>query len=264
QFFSYVYEKNKESEEGNGDLDVEEKKGDIKNHWWINCNPKIWDFRDIKIGERQTYTSVNERGNKRKVYKYFEEVEEGDLVIGYISTPVKEIVSIAKITKGLHDTSKQKGVIEFEKIEDLKFHISFNDLKNIPELKESEPIKSNQGSLFKITEDEYETIRTMIDEKNPSPHKIVIAKYSKKNALGEIFIEAQEFDEILDFLEHKKNIILQGPPGVGKTYIAKKIAYTLMGKKDDSRIMMIQFHQSYSYEDFIQGYRPNDEGKFDL
>lgn len=155
-------------------------------------------------------------------------------------------------------------MVEFEKIEDLKFHVGFNELKNIPELKDAEPFKNNQGSLFKLSEDEYETIRTIIDRKNLPQVISKLEKYSKKDALEEIFIEPMDLNEILDILEHKKNIILQGPPGVGKTFIAKKIAYALMGKKDNSKIIMIQFHQSYSYEDFIQGYRPNNEGKFDL
>lgn len=53
------------------------------------------------------------------------------------------------------------------------------------------------------------------------------------------------------------NVILQGAPGVGKTFTAKKLAYAMMGEVDDSRIEMIQFHQNYSYEDFIMGYRPD-------
>ena len=61
-------------------------------------------------------------------------------------------------------------------------------------------------------------------------------------------------------LESKKNIILQGAPGVGKTFISKRLAYSIMGVKDVERVMMVQFHQSYSYEDFIMGYRPSSNG----
>jgi len=89
-------------------------------------------------------------------------------------------------------------------------------------------------------------------------------KYSVQDALAEVFVDETGFQEILDLLRYKKNIILQGPPGVGKTYIAKRLAYAMMGVKDLSRVEMIQFHQSYSYEDFIQGYRPNDDGGFSL
>lgn len=61
-------------------------------------------------------------------------------------------------------------------------------------------------------------------------------------------------------LGSKKNIILQGAPGVGKTYVAKRLAYSIMGMKDVQRVQMMQFHQSYSYEDFIEGYRPSASG----
>lgn len=84
--------------------------------------------------------------------------------------------------------------------------------------------------------------------------------YSKADALSDLFLTEQQFDEILDSLRYKKNIILQGPPGVGKTFVAKRLAYAMMGVSDKERVEMIQFHQSYSYEDFIQGYRPNGTG----
>lgn len=72
------------------------------------------------------------------------------------------------------------------------------------------------------------------------------------------------FDTIADLLDYKRNIILQGPPGVGKTFLSKRIAYALMGEKDDTRLEIVQFHQNYAYEDFVMGYRPNEQGQFQL
>jgi 5-methylcytosine-specific restriction protein B len=81
--------------------------------------------------------------------------------------------------------------------------------------------------------------------------------------LADSFLAPEAIRPILKALEVKKNVILQGPPGTGKTFIAKRLAYAMMGERDTSRIEMVQFHQSYSYEDFIQGYRPVDGGQFD-
>lgn len=74
------------------------------------------------------------------------------------------------------------------------------------------------------------------------------------------FISEENFKKIVLLLERKKNIILEGAPGVGKTFLARKIAYQLIGEIKDENIEMVQFHQSYSYEDFIQGIRPSEDG----
>src|SRR5699024_7598761 len=66
--------------------------------------------------------------------------------------------------------------------------------------------------------------------------------------------------DLVALVQNKKNVILQGAPGVGKTYVAKRLAYSMMGEKDPNRVMMVQFHQSYTYEDFIMGFRPSENG----
>jgi MoxR-like ATPase len=86
--------------------------------------------------------------------------------------------------------------------------------------------------------------------------------YDMDKALSELFMSRHSLEHILEQLRRKKNIILQGAPGVGKTFIAKRLAWLLLGAKDESAVEIVQFHQSYTYEDFVQGLRPTPDGRF--
>jgi 5-methylcytosine-specific restriction protein B len=84
--------------------------------------------------------------------------------------------------------------------------------------------------------------------------------YDEEKFLSEVYMDKQQYDTLTGLIRNKKNVILQGAPGVGKTFAAKRLAYSMMGVMDKERVMMVQFHQSYSYEDFIMGFRPTETG----
>ena len=224
-------------------------------YWWLNANPKIWSFSEIAVGEVQSYTLYNDNGNKRRIFQNFLDAKAGDMIIGYESNPVKQIVAIGKVS------AEQDGEkIYFEKIEGLSSPIDYQTLKSCSELERMEYFSNPQGSLFKLTKGEYDFIVDMIRDENPLVQEEKSEKYDKADFLNEVYMTESRYDMLLSVLKNKKNIILQGAPGVGKTFAAKRLAYSMIGEKDENRIEFVQFHQNYSYEDFMMGYKPVNDG----
>ena len=230
-----------------------------KNYWWLNANPRIWSFSDIAVGEVVSYTLYNENGNKRRVFQNFLDAKAGDMFIGYESNPAKQVVAMGRIS------AEQDGEkIYFEKVRDLKNPIDYAALHDCPELEKMEYFQNSQGSLFKLTKDEYDFILDMISTEDSAPFGASYKPYTKADFLKEVFMTEGEYDRLRALVLRNKNVILQGAPGVGKTFSAKRLAYSIIGEKNKNRVCMVQFHQNYSYEDFIMGYRPNDSGGFEL
>ena len=222
-----------------------------KRYWWLNASPKIWSFSMLPIGGEQNYSLYNDNGNKRKVFQNFLDVKEGDYVIGYEANPVKQIVALARISQESDGEN-----ICIKKTESLSNPIDYSQLKEISELANMQFFTNPNGSLFRLTKEEYETIMDIIRESNP----VVVSKnadtYTDEQFLKEVYMDKAKYESLKELLKNKKNIILQGAPGVGKTFAAIRLAFSMIGSKDYSRIKFVQFHQNYSYEDFVLGYRP--------
>ena len=222
--------------------------------WWLTANPKYWRFSDIFVGDTESYSLCNDDGNKRRIYQNFLDAKAGDLVIGYEAAPVKKITAICRIA------AEQDGEeIYFEKMEGLVSPVEYQTLRDCQELEQMEFFRNPRGSLFKLTRDEYHFILDVIREENPVLPERVVDRYTKDNFLEEVYMTGADYDKLSAMLLHKKNIILQGAPGVGKTFAARRLAWSIMGEKDESRIEFVQFHQNYSYEDFVMGYKPVED-----
>ena len=153
----------------------------------------------------------------------------------------------------------------FSIVESLKNYLESpqSELKNFNELsfaawKYSEQVKKEKQAKKEVSESS--APRYDLPSEDTKESEKVDTSYTREDFLKEVFVSAEDYDRLATILRLKKNIILEGAPGVGKTFIADRLAYSLMGEKAIDRVKMVQFHQSYSYEDFIMGFRPSASG----
>lgn len=230
-----------------------------KQYWWLVANPKMWSMQSLPVYENQEYSLYNENGSLRRIPQNFSDAKKGDIVIGYESTPTKQIVALFEVEK-----ESDGQTITFKKTESFINGIPYTTLKEQEELNNMQFMQNQQGSFFKLTVEEYECIMDLVREENPIYEQEDFDVYTKDDFLKDVFMSEPDYNKLRALLLAKQNVILQGAPGVGKTFSAKRLAYSILGEKDDSKIEMVQFHQNYSYEDFIMGYKPNAEGGFEL
>ncbi len=225
-------------------------------HWWLNANPKYWSMAEWGVGEEQEFTLYNANGNKRRIFQHFVDAKEGDAVICYESNPTKQILCLAVVSR-----ASDGERIFFRKQETLTTPIDFSAIKDVPELQSMEFLVNPNGTFFKLTNEEYTVLMDIIREADATPLSASKKEpYTVNDFHSEVFMSENDYNHLRAKLECKKNIILQGAPGVGKTFSAKRLAYSIMGCKDENRICFVQFHQNYSYEDFVEGYKPDDDG----
>lgn len=178
---------------------------------------------------------------------------------------------IVFVKKGMHQLVG-RGVVTSNYFFDASIDIEYSNLRkmnwtdNCLEQPKDHPGQAVMKTLTDITSytDYVEKLCALFDKDEDADDdeepEISYPLYDTDKFLDEVYMDEDSYITLVGLVRTKKNVILQGAPGVGKTYAAKRLAYSMMGVKDQERVMMIQFHQSYSYEDFIEGFRPSAAG----
>lgn len=249
-----------------------------KTRYWLYApgpNAQKWDeFRELgimaigwdKIGNVSGYDSLNQlRDDLRACYNNNATWMNNGLAIWQFSHDI----NIGDIIFAKRGTSKLigRGIVTSEYMYD-STRKEYCHIRNVKWTHVGEWDHPGYAAIKTLTEitpyTEYiEKLEKLIEiEEDEKDQPVNYIPYDQNDFLNDVFVTQERYETIVNVLQQKSNIILQGPPGVGKTYIAKRLAYSIMGSKDDSRIEMVQFHQNYSYEDFIMGFRPLESGGF--
>ena len=258
--------------------DSESNEEDSSVHYWMYApgeKAKYWEqFYNEgiiaigwgEIGDLKQYPTLTTIKNKMKsvygndksfkndglaVWQFANELKPNDVV--FVKEGMYKIVGRGIVTSDyIYDKNRPNGYNHIRKINWTHkgewTHPGNAVLKTLTDITVYKGYVEILNSLFDIAEED--------EEKSQAINK----PYSKNDFLKEVFVSEQKYETLINLLERKRNIILQGAPGVGKTFAAKRLAYSIIGEIDKERVQMVQFHQSYSYEDFIMGYRPNENG----
>lgn len=217
-----------------------------------NITPKVLTcftkYTNWILETEEMFAGILEEKDRSKEQEYAEWLSQKKRSDGHLY----DEKTIAARINALRDFEKDFSVSIFNE----------TDIKSLEEIRGKILNEEKEGSYSKHTSNIRTSMDSFIEFIDTKPPDIVIGNdsYEDDDFLNEVFMDKDELQKLKSILRNKKNLIFKGAPGVGKTYVADRLAYTLMGEKDDSRIHFVQFHQSYSYEDFIEGYRPKEDG----
>ena len=238
----------------------------------LNARPEksTW-VEEVKSGEKP-------RNRKWHLSKHFRQMEKGDSVLFWISGD-PDPASAGVYASGLLSTdpyeTEDGWVVEadvtnnFCKSPILKERFTKNEI-----LKGCAAAVYPNASSYGVTEEEWSEFLRIFGGESSSQVKDDDEEGSEDNGkdsegmsieeLAEkLYLDSsKELEEIIEMLEDRPQVIFYGPPGTGKTHIAEELASYI--SKSEERVKVIQFHPSYGYEDFVEGFRPNEKGHFKL
>ena len=216
-------------------------------------NPAQYESReDLRNALREIYhDDKSHRNDSLCIWQFMHDIQIGDII--FAKKGRSEIVARGIVASDYKYDDSRK---DYKNIRSIKWtnvgswpHPGSAAMKTLTDITVYTEYVNQLNALFE--EDDEEEI-------NESPSSLT--PYTAKEFLDEVYMDKDSYKKITTLFANKKNIILQGAPGVGKSFVAKRLAYSIMGVKDMNRVEYIQFHQSYSYEDLIIGYRPNEKG----
>lgn len=222
-------------------------------YWLLSANTKEWNYEENQIGEEFQLSLTKWNGDPRRGQMYYRSAHPGDVVLCR-KKDCGGLTALAVVSR-----AQDGEAIYFKLLKKFACPIEHQELKKTLKAMEK------QNTFYPVAPDEYTTVVHLIaanlkTEEAETPTDAPCAPYGEADFLRDVWMSEDDLRKLKGLLLYKKNVILQGPPGVGKTYAAKRLAWALAGDKDDTRICCIQFHQSYSYEDFVWGFKPDGEG----
>ena len=243
---------------------TEEEKSSEPKVWVFQANPKYFDIaRAVEDGGVIIDWPVNQGKNliKKgdKVYVWSSGPNSGIIAFGTVLCDPQTVPPRLDDPYLIDKSFIEKSDLWVDVSTDRRFNCISRAVLQADERTNSLKIlRDFRKTNYPVTKEEEQGIESIIKEGGYE----LWARYSEADFLREVYIDETPYAELKELLLRKKNVILQGPPGVGKTYTAQRLAFSMMGEKDTSRVKLVQFHQNYSYEDFVMGYRPNENGGF--
>ena len=222
--------------------------------WGEIGNLNVFDSKDeIKQKMKEVYGDTSSYKNSaHATWQFAHDMKPGDVI--FVKKGIYEILGRGVVTSEYEYDEERTD--EFSNVRHVKWTHKGNwtITHQTPQksLTDITPYKDFVQQIKELFEDDVLDLDDDITNSYPL--------YSLDDFLSEVYMDENDYNQIVSVLKKRKNIILQGAPGVGKTFVAKRIAYAMMGMKDIDRVQMVQFHQSYSYEDFVMGFRPTTTG----
>ncbi len=251
-------------------------------HYWIytpGYGAAMWDkfYHDGVMGIAREYLGdLSQYASRKEIQERMKECNENDDYMGsysMISLKAWQFVHDLKpgdviFAKSGKRTIIGRGVVTSDYYYDENYSDEYRNLRKVNWTHNGEwehPGNAVTKILTDITQytDYVKKLSALFGDEEGIGLEEVETKhpiYTADDFLDEVYISENRYHLLRNLLLTKKNIILQGAPGVGKTFAAKRLTYSIMGEKDPTRVKMVQFHQSYSYEDFIMGFRPTQTG----